>query len=364
MMFIDHRNNKFINNQMNEGVMSSSFINQYLRVNEILGIRREKILEETGVTEQDLNPPNGWVPQSIIEHLFTTCLKLQPDSVYGIRCATALEPSMAGVVGFIALSCPSLLDLHRTLRDFGQLITNLFKTELKHQPGLSLWLIDFFYRDAMVNRHSAEWVLAGSAMLIQRLDPKALLEVHFNHAPALLDAHTHPIYAETFKCPVKFEQSQAALVLDPQYLNKISPNGDPIVYTALCNQAKLMLEQSHPQNNIIDRVRQEIHRLLVLGHVSRDLLCKQMGISSRHLHRQLQLHGSSYQMILDDIRIEVVQNLMNQYNNLDSVSAALGFSSVKSFSRWFDNKMGISPSEFKRKRQLNSIELKTIQDKM
>jgi len=354
-MFFDKKNEKLTNSHTEEGVICAPFMNQYMRINENQGVTRERILEAAGLTESELNPPNGWVTQTVIERLFVARLEQQPDPVYGIHCSAALEPSMAGMVGFIALSCPSLLDLHYTLRDFGKLVSNIFRTELTHEPGSTYWTIDFLYTDMIVKRHSTEWVLAGSAMLIHRLYANALLEVHISHAPALLNGKPHPIYEETFKCPVKFGQAQSALVINPQYLNKTSPNGDPLVFTALSNQATLLLEQLKPQTNIIDRVKQEISRLLAIGSVSRDELCKQMGMSSRHLHRQLQLYGSSYQIILDEIRIKSVQDLLIQHSNLDTVSAQLGFSSVKSFARWFDTKMGVTPTEYRRKEQLNPL---------
>ena len=75
-------------------------------------------------------------------------------------------------------------------------------------------------------------------------------------------------------------------------------------------------------------------------------------MSARHLHRQLQLEHSSYQSILDELREDIArQRLENPVCDVDELSAALGFSGAKSFSRWFLAKTGITPVAFRRRVQ-------------
>jgi len=340
---------KFSAPRPGEGVICAPFINHYLLTCESQGIPRERMLATAGVAENELNPPDAWVQQSVVERLFHARLQLWPDPTLGLRFAAAMEPAKAGMLGFMTLSCPSILELHETLRDFGGLVSNIFSTGLLHQPGRVLWTIDFLYTDATIKRHSTEWVLAAFATLTNRLDPHALYEVHMSHAPVLVEGRPHPDYAAAFSCPVKFNQATSAVVLDPHSLNKPSPNGDPFVYETLCQQARLLLEQLGSGSNIADRVRREIRVLLAAGHVSRDEVCRRIGISNRHLHRQLQLQGCSYQTLLDELRIESArQQLAKPDCDLDRVSAELGFSSIKSFSRWFAAKQGATPAEFRR----------------
>lgn len=332
-----------------EGVICAPVVNHYVRICEAQGIPREQMLAVAGVAEAELNPADAWVGQSVIERLFQARLRQWPDPMLGLHFAAQMEPAMSGLLGFMALSCPSILELHNTLRDFGGLVSNIFTTAITHLPGRVLWTLDFFYTDAAINRHSAEWVLSSCAALTQRLDPQALLEVHLGHPALLVGGKPHADYAKAFNCPLVFNQPKSALVLDPQCLNRTSPNGNALVYETLCRQGRLLLEQLGARSTLADRVRREIRQLLSRGQVSRDEVCRRIGISHRHLHRQLQTTGSSYQTLLDELRMESArQHLARPDSDLNHLSTELGFASAKSFSRWFTTQQGSTPSEYRK----------------
>jgi AraC-like DNA-binding protein len=336
--------------QPGDGVVGAPIVKLYVRMCEEQGIARDRIMAASGLGEADIDPPSGWVRQQVIESLFRGRLRVSPDPMLGLHFAARMDPAKAGLLGFMALSCPSILDMYHSLRDFGGLVSNLFTTTLLHEPGLVLWCIDFRYHDTEVNRHSTEWVLSAFAALASRLDARSVLAVRMRHAPCLRDGRPHPEYAQAFACPVLFNPAQSALVLDPQRLSRPSPNGDPLVYEALCQQARRLLEQLVVESDIAGRVRREIRILLAAGHVSRDEVCARIGISSRHLHRQLRQQGSSYQHLLDELRLEAArQQLAGAAWDPDRVSAGLGFGSAKSFARWFVAKQGATPAEYRRR---------------
>ena len=334
------------------GVVNTLVLNHYVRICESEGISRQQLLTEIGATEKDLNPDNGWVRQEIIERLLLCRITRWSDPLLGLHMASALEPSVSGVLGYMALCCPTLLDLHNTLHEFGGLVSNLFTTSLVQKPGASLWTIDLAYHDETLIRHSEEWFLGACARLIRRQNPQALRAVHIKHAPYLVEGIPPPEYQRVFCCPVYFHQQRSALLLDPQALNTLSPYADPVVFEMLKQQARLLSAQLGTPGNMAERVRQELRVLLAEGKASRDTLCQRIGISTRHLHRQLQHHHYSYQRILDELRVEFAQkHLVRPDCHLDHLAQELGFSSAKSFSRWFVSKLGVTPWEFRRNSQ-------------
>ncbi len=331
------------------GVVNTLVLNHYVRICESEGISRQQLLSEIGATEKDLNPDDGWVRQKIIERLLRCRMTLWADPLLGLHMASALEPSVSGVLGYMTLCCPTLLDLHNTLREFGGLVSNLFTTSLIQKPGASLWTIDLAYHDEQLIRHSEEWFLGACALLIRRQNPQALRAVHIKHAPYMVEGMPHPEYQRLFCCPVHFHQQRSALLLDPQALNTLSPYADTMVFEMLKQQAKILSAQLGTPGNIVDRVRKELRVLLAEGKASRDAISHRIGISTRHLHRQLQHHHYSYQSILDELRLEFAhKHLARTDCHLDHLSLELGFSSAKSFSRWFVTKQGITPWEFKK----------------
>ena len=332
-----------------DGVVSSPLVALYLQLCEAHGITRDSLMARSGVSERDLKPADGWVRQAVLERLFYARLTHEPEPVLGMHFATALDPAHnnVGLLGFLCMSCPTIQDLHYSLAHFGRLISNIFSTSLVHEPGAVLWCIDLLYREEVLVRDNVEWFLASCAQLIHKMDKTALQEVHLAHPALLANGAPHPQYRKAFPCPVRFEQRRSALLLDPQSLNRKSSSGDVVVFNALCQQAERLLEQMGPNLHLIDRVKAEIRRLLLSGTASRDQVCMHIGISSRHLHRQLQAYNTSYQSILDEVRSETaLKKLAGGRADIDQLSGELGFSGSKSFARWFQGRFGTTPGTY------------------
>lgn len=333
------------------GVVSTPLVELYMRLCEERGMSRCELLMASGVSERELNPSGGWVAQSVLEKLFYARLEREPDPILGMHLATALDPSRAslGLLGFLCLSCPSIQDFHYTLAHFGRLISNIFSTDLVHEPGAVLWGVDLLYTEELLIRDNSEWFLAACAQLIHRMDSNALKEVHLKHPPLLVRGKPHRQYEKAFPCPVRFQQAKSSLVIDPKALSRPSATGDAVVFETLRKQAELLLDHVTPEQHIVDRVKQEIRQLLAGGKVSRTEVCRRIGVSSRHLHRQLGQYNSSYQILLDEVRsINAIKLLVNEAACLSEISTELGFSSVKSFSRWFQGHFGEPPGIYRR----------------
>lgn len=329
------------------------FVGRYLKMCAAHGIPEDEQLAETGLTRRQINPPGGWVGRDVIELLARHRLTRQANPVLGRHLAAAMaDPADAGLLGFICLSCPSIQELHSALVEFGGLASNMFSTTLVHEPGLVLWRVDIHAADTLVARDCTEWFLAWCAALIRRLDAGALLEARLGHGPLLANGRAQAEYEAAFSCPVRFHQQRSALVLDPASLAWQSPRGNPVAFDALRRQARVVLEQLYPERSLVHRVRQEVRLLLAQKRASRDEVCRRIGISSRHLHRRLQRHDSSYQQILDQVRAEQAPaRLAEPGIDLQQLATELGFSGVKSFSRWFAARFGTTPADYRRSRQ-------------
>lgn len=334
-----------------DGVVRAPFVQIYLRICESMGLPRAEHLEGAGVSEEDLDPPDGWVSQSIMERLCRYRLTREQGGISGARLALPMaDPSNTGLLGFLCMSCPSIQGLYAALVEFGGLTSNIFSMSLIHEPGVVLWSVEMLYTDELLIRDNVEWFLAACATQVHRLDPTALLEVRFRHSPSLVYGRPDWLYEKAFPCPVRFGQDRSALVIEAQSLTRKSPKGDALTFDALLRQARLFLQEPEPERNILERTRRRIRLLLAEGHVSRERLCEHLGISSRHLHRLLKRNGSSYQQLLDDVRAEQAERRLAEANpDMEQLAMELGFSGVKSFSRWFVARFGATPSVYRRR---------------
>jgi len=333
-----------------KGVVASFLIQHYIRLSGRIGFPFEQLLREANVQFAELNPSHGWITQDILERLSQSTFLYYPDPLLGLRFLKMAEPAMLGVLGYMVQSSPTLLDMFHTLNEFGHLVSTVSRPILTHEPGVVLWTVRHQSDDLFFVRQCDETYIMACAILVKRQCPQALKAIRFSHDPTLENQQIHPIYQQLCRCPIYFNQPHSALVLDAQYLNSALPFADVLVYDSLRQHARNLLNQLGAEPSLIHQVKEKLRVLLAKGISSRDAVAESLGMSSRHLHRQLQTQGCHYQGILDELRSELAHKyLLQAHYDLDDIAVLLGFGSARSFCRWFSQEMGITPSEFRQK---------------
>ena len=333
-----------------KGVVSPVLIQHYVRMGQNFGLPVEQLMAEAKITSRDLNPLNGWVTQESLERLSRHVFALQQDPLLGLRLLNRADPAILGTLGYILQCCPTLLDMFQAITEFGHLVSTVSNASFVHEPGVVLWRVEHKSEDNLFVRQADESYLAACAILVNRQHPQALQAVKLAHEPILENAKPHPIYQQIYKCPVEFNQPYAALVLNPQCLNTPLPFADAVMFESLRQHARLTLNQLGAEPSLIHQVKEKLRHLLAQGISSREAVAESLGMSSRHLHRQLQSQGCHYQGILDELRSELAHKyLLQPQYDLEDIASLLGFGSARSFCRWFGQEMGITPSEFRLK---------------
>ena len=331
------------------GVVSAFMIRHAIQLGRKLGVGIDPLMGRAGVCEADLNPPDGWVRQDVLERLTLSALDYWGDPVVSMRLVMSMEPAVMGVLGYLLQCCPTLLDMQQAITEFSGLVSTLHTPSMSHAPGASLWCVDVCPASEPFVRQSVEGYLAACALLIRRQHPGALQAVHLQHAPVMQDGQLHPLYQKAFPCPVHFGQPRSALVVNPQSLNQPLAYADPAIYESLRQQARTLVQQLGTHPRLADRVKECLRGLLARGVTSREAVAETLGLSPRHLHRRLQEEGGHYQAILDELRSELAhKHLLQNDDGLEDIAVRLGFSNASSFSRWFRQETGMTPPEFRR----------------
>ncbi len=79
-----------------------------------------------------------------------------------------------------------------------------------------------------------------------------------------------------------------------------------------------------------------------LKSVARDL-----NMSERTLQRKLLVENTSYQAILDGVRIELANNYLEEQISLVEISFLLVFESQSAFNKFFRKHFGVKPTIYK-----------------
>ena len=96
------------------------------------------------------------------------------------------------------------------------------------------------------------------------------------------------------------------------------------------------------------QVTQLVEMLLPLGRCSTQQVARSLGVTQRTLHRQLAAEGQSFSAIVHTTREALAERYLaaDRYS-LTDVSELLGFTAPSAFSRWFRQRFGVSPTQWR-----------------
>jgi AraC-like DNA-binding protein len=100
---------------------------------------------------------------------------------------------------------------------------------------------------------------------------------------------------------------------------------------------------------LADKVRELVETLLPVGRHSMPQVARSLGLTTRTLRRRLDDEQETYSAIVDEARTALAQRyLANGRYSLTDVAYPLGFGAPSGFSRWFRDRFGMSPTDWRR----------------
>jgi AraC-like DNA-binding protein len=105
-----------------------------------------------------------------------------------------------------------------------------------------------------------------------------------------------------------------------------------------------------------EEVEQSIRLLMPAGRATISWVADALGTNIRTLQRWLDREETSFSELLDRIRVQQVsQHFANRRLRLTDVAHLLGYSTLASFSAWYRNRFGETPTKGRSKAQAGSV---------
>ncbi len=155
-------------------------------------------------------------------------------------------------------------------------------------------------------------------------------------------------YSVLFSGVSRFQQAQAAIIFDANYLNLALRRDEKALQQMLQHALPLTVLQYRRDRLLVQRVRQTLVNHAQQTH-SAQVLAALLHVSPRTLHRQLKEEGATLQGLKDEIRkARAIELLQRTGRPIKQVAEAAGFRNEKSFIRAFKGWSGTSPAEFRK----------------
>lgn len=327
------------------------------------GIQRETAASGTQLLEM-IDKPDRSVTLDQLQQVLTNTKSLLPIDPYmlGLSVGISFKMSSHGIIGFATASCDTIEEAIETSLSFTELYSSMM--EFKYYRTQYSSIIEFSLKSPTTNdcrdflvgltlatlRSSALYLIGER--LFKHLD-RSIVELSFK-------PDTRKSYRRLSSGPLvfRFNQPKSRIIFSQSLAAETLPLANKVTKETLLASCQSIAD-SNKKN---DRTEKDSYKQKTLellqeceeGYYSIEEIAKRLCVSSRTLHRQLQLQDTSYSKLLAETRMRRAQILLEDGDlNITQIAYQLDYSDVSNFSTAFKNYFGVTPSSFL-KRKLSS----------
>lgn len=143
---------------------------------------------------------------------------------------------------------------------------------------------------------------------------------------------------------------------EPQLNYSPANLSNPALLKALQEQTERQIKELQQNDNIVNQVRSTLANMMETSIPRRERVASKLGMSERTLQRRLLEAESSYQQILDTLRLQLSKEwLIRNDWPISKVAVRLGFTEPRSFQRRFKTWTGMSPGEYRKQLETETV---------
>jgi AraC-like DNA-binding protein len=318
----------------------SAVISNFAEVAARYGLDPRGLLREFGLPVQCLDNMELKVPTQAVAKLLEAAAERSAEPAFGLLMAKDQSLAYLGLLGLMLSNAP-------TLRDAIDLLSTKLST---HANGMSAVIEEMKGSDVVVLRMLLN--VPGDAPLRQWVEMTLANVVRIFRFYLGADwcpraaCFSHPVpdnlkvHRAVFSAPVLFSHEFNVLVFRASELDAPNATYDPVRVQFL---QRLLLQESLQRTIFTNRIRELVIQTLPLGSCNLALMTQSLGMDRRTVGRKLGAEGTTFSVVLDTVRTELLARYLQEgTHTVTEIASLLGFSVLSSFSRWHMARFGQS----------------------
>ena len=305
------------------------------------GVDLSAELVRLGVTDEQLESPQARVPLRVEHQLLLKALRETGDPLFGLHMGERIRPRFMGELGYASMSGSNLRQAIDLMVPFQRVTTEFAEAEVLRDGDHVTLLWHTAFDEPVTTRHRVEAFFVGAVTFgrwISGTDENPV-EVRFRHAMPECGADE---YQRVFRCPVKFQQPDNAVVLDQRLLDLPMKDADPEVHHIMRNRLQQAVTRYLARDNLLDQVRMEIRRQLERTIPQVENVAEGLDMKPWTLRRRLRAENTDFSTVLEEERRALASDwLIHSDRSVSQIAADLGYSEQsafnRAFKRWFDS---------------------------
>lgn len=276
------------------------------------------------------------------EQFILRVLEITADPHFAIQLGKQLDTSTANIALLAVANSGKISTALRMISRYDKMFTRVFSirsfetndhavmdldTHLEHESviyfaisAFALFLDTFFLN-----------VLNG-AHLVQRVELVIQEPDSFNDVRG------------EFAFPLTFDHCRTRVYFNKELLDQPMKQADPQTVRLLMEMSERQLEEADAEMSFVGATKSMLIDQLV-SPPKLDDAARLLGVSSRGLRRKLEQSGTTYQKLLDSVRLKIaIKHLQETDAPIASIAYELGFGNASDFGRAFKKWSGQSPA--------------------
>lgn len=283
------------------------------------------------------------ISQTDMNRLWHAAAKLSQDDCFGIKMGEVYCSNTLKVLGLAALSSETIGQaVQRIIRFFPVFSTQVQLYSVEDDQHLTVYFQPKgaphpMHMEALLTHCQNIWKVLETAPMPLVLETR------------LIGDHdkSRQHCEEVFGKRVRLGAKRLAVRLNRQVMATPLATADAFLRKRLDSSLEDMLGDM-PNVDFAEQVKQRIRVLVAEREVSEDLVAAPFNMSPRHLRRKLSETKTTYEKLLDEVRMELAIRLIQDGKlNLGRIAFELGFLDPSSFTRAFRRWTSMSPTAFR-----------------
>ena len=263
----------------------------------------------------------------------------------GLELAKQISVAHLGVLGYVVLACSNLGEALVRMDRYGRLIHDIIEMQIRqvHDQIELSW-------QPLLTVADAVFVELGVAAVVQFArnitgQQAAMTAVGFAHWH---EGCLQP-YQQFFGCTPSFSQSATYLRFPMAYLSVPLRQPDAVLLDILEVQANQALALLPRTDVFLQEVRRLLIRLCREGAPTLEQVAAALYITPRTLQRRLLEHEVRFQALLDEVRLQLCEQYLQDHRlQLTDIAALLGYSDQSALTRAYRRWTGRTPHQQRR----------------
>lgn len=314
------------------------------------GYRADALLEGTGLEETRLSDPHFRCGFQPLRRLFLNAIEQTGDPNLGIELALKFQPTYIGIPAYTAMNAVRFKNGLDVLTRFFSLNFPAFDLRLiEGDSGLQAGEAAIRLRSKFPFE-DIEYFGFGSALVAINGLLNAMLRTDQVATRAEMAVRTpdgwNALEAK-IGFPIRFGAAENQIIFPKALLDRPLPGADPFNHARLLKLCEQFAEEMAFETTPVSRLIAVLEGATSLT-VSLSDVAKELGYSERGLRRQLDRSGTSYRILLDQVRERRARALLSGTTQpIKAIAGTLGFESSSNFARSFKRWTGLSPKAFR-----------------